>query len=232
MAAGEELLDLGQDRVGLREPGRVVRAVDLEVPRTGDVVGEVAAELHRYGVVAGVDDQGGRGERRQDRPHVDPEIRFQCRSQHPRAGAHALEHPELAYRPDRREHSLGCCAAAPRREGDAAEFLEAGDLLRRRRVVLTQLGKGARPQLGRVAIQVVPATAGRVRERAVEDQRPRSLIPNTTAFAKPTASMTASISAARSSSKRTFGTGSDSPFPALSNMTTRQNVARWSKKTL
>ena len=47
MAAGEELLDLGQDRVGLGEPGCVVRAVDLEVPRAGNVVGEVPAVLHR-----------------------------------------------------------------------------------------------------------------------------------------------------------------------------------------
>ena len=47
MAAGEELLDLGQDLVGLGEPGRVVHALDLEVPRAGDVVGEVAAALHR-----------------------------------------------------------------------------------------------------------------------------------------------------------------------------------------
>ena len=49
MAAGEELLDLGQDRVGLGEPGRMVRAVDLEVPRAGNVVGEVPAVLHRSG---------------------------------------------------------------------------------------------------------------------------------------------------------------------------------------
>ncbi len=36
--------------------------------------------------------------------------------------------------------TLGCRTAAPRRAGGAAEFLDAGDLLRRRRVVLTQLG--------------------------------------------------------------------------------------------
>ena len=94
---------------------------------------------------------------------------------HPWAGAHALEHGELACRPDRREPPLGCCTAAPRRAGGADEFLGAGDLLSRRRVVLTQLGKGARPQLGRVAIQVVPAGAVHERERTVEDQRPRSL---------------------------------------------------------
>ena len=46
---------------------------------------------------------------------------------------------------------------------------------------------------------------------------PPSLRPKRTAFPKPTASMTASISAARSSSVRTCGTGSDSPTPALSN---------------
>jgi len=60
-------------------------------------------------------------------------------------------------------------------EKSAAQFLRAGDLLRRRRVVLTQLGNDARPQLGRVVIQVVPAGAGHGRERAIEDQRPRSL---------------------------------------------------------
>ena len=80
MAAGEELLDLGQDLVGLGKPGCVVRAVDLEVPRAGNVVGEVAAALHRHQVLAGIDDQGGRGERRQDRLDVDPEARFHCRS--------------------------------------------------------------------------------------------------------------------------------------------------------
>ena len=47
MAAGEELLDPGQDLVGLGEPGRVVHTLDLEIPRAGDVVGEVAAALHR-----------------------------------------------------------------------------------------------------------------------------------------------------------------------------------------
>src|SRR5262249_19276659 len=40
---------------------------------------------------------------------------------------------------------------------------------------------------------------------------PPSLTPNRTAFPKPAASMTASISAARSSSVRTRETGSDSP---------------------
>ena len=77
-AAGEELLDPGQDLVGLGEPGRGVHAVDLEPPRASDVVGEVATALHRNPViVAGMDDQGRRGDRRQDRPHVDPEVRFE-----------------------------------------------------------------------------------------------------------------------------------------------------------
>ena len=59
---------------------------------------------------------------------------------------------------------------------------------------------------------------------------PPSLTPKMTACLKPTAFMTASISAARSSSVRTFGMGSDSPTPALSNSTTRQNAANGSKK--
>ena len=61
---------------------------------------------------------------------------------------------------------------------------------------------------------------------------PPSLIPKTSGLSKPAASMTASISAARSSSVRTFVIGSDSPTPALSNRRTRQNVASWSKKAL
>jgi hypothetical protein len=56
---------------GRGDPGRVLRTLDLEVPRAGNMVGEVSAALHRNDVVAGMDDQGGRGERRQDRPHVD-----------------------------------------------------------------------------------------------------------------------------------------------------------------
>ena len=120
MAAGEELLDLGHDRVGIVDPGRVVRAVDFEHPRAGDVVGEVPAALHRNGVLAGMDDQGWHGERRQDRPNVDPKPRFECRpaipglahmrsnmaswridrtdgSRHPSAAP--LPHPERTARP-------------------------------------------------------------------------------------------------------------------------------------
>jgi len=62
------------------------------------------------------------------------------------------------------------------------------------------------------------------------EAEPPSLAPKSTAFSKPAASMTASISAARSSSVGRCGTGSDSPAPALSNSRTRQNVASRSKK--
>ena len=83
-------------------------------------------------------------------------VRFECRPRHPRACAHALEYRELAYRPDRRQADAECRTAAPPRADGAPEFLQAGELLSRRRVVLTQLGKDARPQLGRVPIEVVP----------------------------------------------------------------------------
>ena len=73
---------------------------------------------------------------------------------------------------------------------DAGRHLDAGDC-----------GAG---RCGRVAAKTTAAG-------------PPSLIPNSAAFSKPTASMTASISVARSSSVRTCGTGSDSPTPALSN---------------
>ena len=50
------------------------RAVDLEVSRAGNVVGKIPTALHRNdGVLAGMDHQGWHGDRRQDRPHVDPE---------------------------------------------------------------------------------------------------------------------------------------------------------------
>jgi hypothetical protein len=61
---------------------------------------------------------------------------------------------------------------------------------------------------------------------------PPSLKPKMTAFSKPTASMMASISATRSSTERTRDTGSDSPTPALSKMTMRQNVPSCSKNDL
>src|ERR1700757_2199081 len=105
------------------------------------------------------------------------------------------------------------------------------------------------PQLGRVALDVVPpAREAEERIRAGEDQRPGSLrsccrenngrksavihAEKSGALPKPTASMTASISVDRSSTVRTCGTGSDSPTPTLSNTTTRQNLASWSKKAL
>ena len=122
-----------------------------------------------------MDDQGWRGDGRQDRPHVHPERRFGCRPSHPRAGAHALQHCELAYRPDRRQQTFECRTAAPRRADGAAEFLLAGELLRRGRVVLTQFGYQALPQLGRIAVKVVPPVEAQVRERAGKNQRPRSL---------------------------------------------------------
>ena len=62
----------------------------------------------------------------------------------------------------------------------------------------------ARVRSGRVAANTMAAA-------------PPSPSAKRTAFPKPAASMTASISAARSSSVRTCGTGSDSPTPALSN---------------
>ena len=82
-----------------------------------------------------------------------------------------------SWRIDRTDGTLMLAAAPlPHAGADgAAEFLEAGELLNRRRVVLTQLGKEARPQLGRVAIHVVPPGEAPIRVRAGKDQRPRSL---------------------------------------------------------
>ena len=121
----------------------------------------------------------------------------------------------------------------------------SGRAAHRGRVVLTELGHEARPQLGRIAVQVIPAVDEGVREGAGKNQRPRSLRsccreedggraalarPEKHRASKPTASMTASISADRSSSVRTFGTGSDRPDPALSNSRTRQKLESRSKK--
>ncbi len=143
------------------------------------------------------------------------------------------------------QQTFECRTAAPRRARGAEPSLPAGELLHRGCVVLTQLRHEARPQLGRIAVKVVPPLETEVREAAGEDQRPRSLrsccrehdggraalaATEDTALSKPATSMTASISAARSSSVRTCGTGSDNPTPALSNRRTRQNVESRSKK--
>jgi hypothetical protein len=86
-------------------------------------------------------------------------------------------HRELAYRPHRRRADAGRRTAAPLGAHGAAGFLEAGELLNRRRVVLTQLGKEARTQLGRVAIHVVPTREAPIRNRPGKDQCPRSRRP-------------------------------------------------------
>src|SRR5271157_666926 len=70
---------------------------------------------------------------------------------------------------------MECLAAAPRRTGGTAPSLPAGELLHRGRVVVTQLGNEARPQLGRIAVQVIPPGEAEVREGAGKNQRPRSL---------------------------------------------------------
>ena len=135
----------------------MVHALDLEVPRAGDVVGEIPAVLHRNdGVLAGMDDQGGRGERRQDRPHVDRNAASNDARAIP--GLAHIRSNIASWRIDRTDGNADadCRTAAPRRADGAADFLQAGDLLHRRRVLLAQLGKAARPQLGRVAVDVVP----------------------------------------------------------------------------
>jgi hypothetical protein len=50
----------------------------------------------------------------------------------------------------------------------------AGDPLHRRHVILTQLAYEARPQLGRVALEIIPAVDEGERRRTAENQRPRS----------------------------------------------------------
>ena len=82
-----------------------------------------------------------------------------------------------------------------------------------------------KPKYAKVPVRMSACVrSGRVAAKKI-DEGPLSLPPNSTAFSKPTASITASISAARSSRVRTRGTGSDTPTPALSNSSTRLNVA-------
>jgi hypothetical protein len=68
------LLDPGRDPIGIGHPGRVVRAVDLSnrAPGMWAAVGRPAPER----VLAGMDDQGRRGDRRRGLAHVDPERGF------------------------------------------------------------------------------------------------------------------------------------------------------------
>ena len=74
------------------------------------MVGEVPAELHRNdGVVAGMDDQGGRGDRRQDRPHVDPERRFEVARAIP--GLALMRSNMASWRIDRTDGSRALAAA-------------------------------------------------------------------------------------------------------------------------
>ncbi len=245
MAAGEKLLDLGQDPCRdrrARARGPLPSTSSNRAP--GMWSARYRPALHRNDFVAGMDDQGGHGDRRQDRPHIDPKPRFERRARHPRAGAHALHHCELADRPHRRQQSLERLAAAPRRA--AARHKPASGRAAAPRACSPHPARArgapaARPDRGRSH----PSRRRRSTRRAGKNQRPRSLRsccreddggraalarPEKHRLSKPAASMTASISAARSSSVRTCGTGSDSPTPALSNRRMRQNVASRSKK--
>ena len=102
----------------------------------------------------------------------------------------------------------------------------------------------ARPQLGRVAVDVVPRAASHERVRAVEDQRPDSLqsfcrertdagrpslMPNTAAFPKPTAPITARSLLLVHPVCELSGPGRITRTPALTHMMTRQNVASCSR---
>ena len=98
MAAGKQLLNLGRDPVGIGEPGRVVRAIELNHARAGNVIGEIPARLHRNGgVISGMENECRHSDRRQDWPDIGPESRFERRPRPTWAGAHALEHSELAH---------------------------------------------------------------------------------------------------------------------------------------
>jgi hypothetical protein len=60
MAAGKQLLNLGRDPVEIGEPGRVVRAIELNHARAGNVIGEIPARLHRNGgVISGMENSVG-----------------------------------------------------------------------------------------------------------------------------------------------------------------------------
>jgi hypothetical protein len=67
-----------------------------------------------------------------------------------------------------------CRTAAHAERTALAEFLEAGDLRSRRRVVLTSSGTRL-ARSSSIAVHVVPASVAEERERAGKDQRPRSL---------------------------------------------------------
>src|ERR1700682_6763531 len=107
----------------------MVGAVDFETPRSREVVGEVPATLHwNADVIAGMDDECGHGDRRQYRPDVDPEASFECGPGHPGARTHALQHSQLAGRPDRRDPSLQRGRAAPGRVACGGKCLWADAL--------------------------------------------------------------------------------------------------------
>ena len=62
-AAGEELLDLGDERLGVADAGQVVDAVEFDVAGAGDPLGHEARVAHVDGAVASaVQDQGGQAQ--------------------------------------------------------------------------------------------------------------------------------------------------------------------------
>ena len=91
--AGQELLDLSENAIGVADPWQVVISRHLDQRCFRDVLGEVAPGLDRNGAVAApVDDQGRDANRLENRPDVDLGV-------HPRESEHrrrAGTHPKVA----------------------------------------------------------------------------------------------------------------------------------------
>src|SRR6476469_9897093 len=97
VAPGEKFLDLRNAPVGIGEPRRVVRTVELDHARTGYVVGNVVPQLYRDAwIVTRVKDEGRHRYRRQDRADIDPERRLEGCPRQPGTRAHPFEHPGQA----------------------------------------------------------------------------------------------------------------------------------------
>src|SRR5208283_4543695 len=127
--AGEKLLDLVDDPVGLADPDRMIDAGDLHVLRAGDIAREIAPRLRPHTrILVAVDDERRNANRREDAADVDLAVHPRQRDRTSRASPEPLEagppRAEAFVADEVRTEALQRAAVAPARLGHRDEGLD------------------------------------------------------------------------------------------------------------
>ena len=221
-----QLLDLGHDRLGVTDPGQVIRAGQLDVARPGmcsamyrECETSTAMSPARWTITTGTRIAGSSG-----RTSTSSIIRSSARAAVGVAAKRCASPPCTPRRlvaGHRRRHRREVTAVTPL-------ALEPIERIVHRVAAPVAPDEAASPVIaGEAAPQQQPQRALGVGGREQQAHRAALRRPRSAARSDPTASITARTSSIRCSSvgRRSSGTRSDRPVPRLSNRISRQNDA-------